>query len=249
MPRRARSIRGGLVYHVLNRANARATVFEKEADYWAFERVLAEAQRREPLRLLGYCLMPNHWHLLVWPKRGADRQVSEFMSWLTITHTQRWHAHHHTSGTGHVYQGRFKSFPVQRSGHLLKVLRYVERNPLRAGLVSRAEDWPWSSLGRWMHETAGGSGGQTKGRDEDGVEQTRPRLSPWPVDRPANWAESVNVAQSAEELESLRRCVNRGRPFGDSLWRGRLVARLGLEHTIRPRGRPRASRRSSRDAE
>ena len=98
MPRRARSIQGGLVYHVLNRSNGRHPIFRKEADYVAFERVLEEAFEREPLRILAYCVLPNHWHFVVWPKQGADRQVSEFFRWLTVTHTQRWHAHYHTSG-------------------------------------------------------------------------------------------------------------------------------------------------------
>src|SRR5581483_3399563 len=132
MPRRARAIEGGYPCHVLNRANARLPLFTKEADYEAFERVLEEAYGREPLRILSYCLMPNHWHLVVWPKVGAGRQVSEFMRWLTVTHTQRWHAHRHTSGTGHLYHGRFKSFPIESDDHLYTVLRYVERNPLRA---------------------------------------------------------------------------------------------------------------------
>jgi putative transposase len=118
MPRRARSIQGGLVYHVLNRSNGRHPIFRKEADYVAFERVLEEAFEREPLRILAYCVLPNHWHFVVWPKQGADRQVSEFFRWLTVTHTQRWHAHYHTSGNGHLYQGRFKSFPVESDDHL-----------------------------------------------------------------------------------------------------------------------------------
>ena len=143
MPRRARSIQGDLLYHVLNRANARITLFEKDEDYAAFERVLDEAHAREPLRLLGYCVMPNHWHMVVWPKRGGDRQVSEFLRWLTVTHTQRWHAHYHTSGSGHLYQGRFKSFPIESDEHLYAVLRYVERNPVRANLIERAEAWRW----------------------------------------------------------------------------------------------------------
>ena len=128
MPRRARSIQGGCVYHVLNRSNGRQPIFRKDEDYEAFERVLEQAHAREPLRILAYCLMPNHWHLVVWPKAGRDRQVSEFLRWLTVTHAQRWHAHYHSSGTGHLYQGRFKSFPVQSDAHLYTVLRYVERN-------------------------------------------------------------------------------------------------------------------------
>jgi hypothetical protein len=88
------------------------------------------------MRLLAYCLMPNHFHLLVWPR--ADGDLSQFLRWLTVTHTQRWHAHHRTAGTGHLYQGRFKSFPVQSDEHFLTVCRYVERNALRANLVGRA---------------------------------------------------------------------------------------------------------------
>ena len=147
MPRRARAIEGGLAYHVLNRANARLPLFKKPADYSAFEQVLEEAFEREPLRILGYCLMPNHWHLVVWPTAGADNQVSEFMRWLTVTHTQRWHAHRHSAGTGHLYQGRFKSFPIQGDEHLYTVLRYVERNPVRANLVAQAELWRGRAFG------------------------------------------------------------------------------------------------------
>src|SRR5882757_1619121 len=112
MPRRHRNAPGGIVYHVLNRGNGRAPIFENEGDYAAFERVLEEALAREPVRLLAYCLMPNHWHLVLWPRE--DGQLSEFMRLLTVTHTQRWHAHHHAIGTGPLYQGRFKSFPIQR---------------------------------------------------------------------------------------------------------------------------------------
>ena len=118
LPRRARSIIGGYVYHVLNRANGRLRLFKKQADFAAFEQVLLEAQKRVPLRILSYVVMGNHWHFVVWPKRGRHEEVSEFFRWLTVTHSQRWHAHHGTSGMGHVYQGRFKSFPVAGDEHL-----------------------------------------------------------------------------------------------------------------------------------
>jgi putative transposase len=167
MPRRARSIQGGYVYHVLNRSNARAALFLKEEDYAAFERVLEEASRRVPLRILGYCVMPNHWHMVVWPRVGQDRQVSEFLRWLTVTHTQRWHAHHHTAGSGHLYQGRFKSFPVESDEHLYTVLRYVERNPVRANLVERAQEWRWSSLVDMPRVTTGPANCWLLGRSLD----------------------------------------------------------------------------------
>ena len=244
MPRKPRSIVGGLIYHVLNRANARATLFETDGDYGAFERVLSEAQERYGLRLLGYCVMPNHWHLVVWPEQGADRLVSDFMRWLAATHTQRWHAFHQTVGTGHLYQGRFKSFPMQRSGHLLNVLRYIERNPLRAGLVRRAELWKWSSLARWACEgefgTAEGGIAVPEARPiARRTSRVRPRLTRWPVVRPADWLDAVNRPETEVELAALRNSANRGCPYGDADWRGRMIASLGIEHTIRRPGRPR----------
>ena len=110
MPRSAQSILGGYAYHVLNRANGRLRLFKKEADFVAFEEALVEAHQRVSLRILGYTLMRNHWHFVVWPEREKDRQVSEFFRWLTVTHSQRWHAHHGTSGMGHVYQGASSRF-------------------------------------------------------------------------------------------------------------------------------------------
>jgi putative transposase len=218
MPRRARNTPAGLVYHILNRGVGRRTLFHKPEDYAAFERVLAEAHERVPLRILAHCLMPNHWHFVVLPEREGE--LSGFMQWLTHTHTQRWHAHYRTSGTGHLYQGRFKSFPVKRDLHLLLVLRYVERNALRANLVSRAEDWVWGSL--WRRENQRGLG----------------ILSDWPVARPEDWLDFVNEAQSPAELEALRGSVSRGSPFGDDEWRAAVTKELSLEWTLRPRGRP-----------
>ena len=166
MGRAKRATDGGLIFHVLNRANARATIFKKPADYAAFERTLHEACGRVDLRVLSYCLMPNHWHFVLWPRRDGD--LSRFMGWLTLTHTQRWHAHHHTTGTGHLYQGRFKSFPVQNAEHFLTVCRDVERNALRANLVDRAEDWRWCSL--WHRQ------------QQD--ELSTSVLHEWPIERP-----------------------------------------------------------------
>ena len=134
------------MYHVINRGVGRQTLFHKQEDYAAFERVLAEVHAEIPVRTLGYCLMPNHWHFVLWPRE--DGELSAFMRRVTHTHTQRWHAHYHTTGTGHLYQGRFKNFPVKSDVHLLLVLRYVERNALQANLVARAEDWTWCSLWR-----------------------------------------------------------------------------------------------------
>lgn len=224
MPRRRRSIVGGIIYHVLNRAAARRTLFEDPPDYAAFQRTLHEAHARLPLRILAYCLMPTHWHLVVWPLAGPqhDDDVSQFMRWLTITHTQRWHAHHHTTGTGPVYQGRFKAFPVSDDHHLPIMLRYVERNNLRANLAKNAEDWPWSSL--WARLYGGPAATSI--------------LSDWPMPIPPDWAVRVNQPETPAELAAVRRAVQRNQPFGPAPWVRQVARQLNLAHTLRPRGRP-----------
>jgi putative transposase len=219
MPRTARAIQAGLVYHVLNRGNGRARLFHKDADFAAFERVLAEGLERYPVDLLAYCLMSNHWHLVLRPQR-ADA-LGRLMGWVGVTHVRRHHEHHRTRGGGHLYQGRFKSFPVQDDVHFLTMCRYVEANARRAGLVGRAEEWPWGSA-----FTRGRAGALLA-------------LAKWPMPRPRNWMADVNEPQTAAELEALRISVNRGRPFGDETWVKRTAARLGLEFTLRSPGRPR----------
>ena len=227
MPRRLRCNTGGYVYHALNRSVGRATLFRKDGDYAAFEKVMREAKEWQAIRLLGYCLMPNHWHLVLWPVHDAD--LSEFLRWLTVTHTQRYHAHYHSAGNGPVYQGRFKSFPIQEDDHMLTVLRYVERNARRASMVARAEEWRWSSL--WWRAQGRGAG-----LVDDG-----------PVSLPASWLKYVNGPETEAELEGLRRSVVRGRPFGDRSWVQGTAKCLGLEATLRQQGRPRKA--SAQDAQ
>src|SRR5437867_6419127 len=195
MPRRERVATGGLVFHVLNRAVARDKILRKPADYQAFEQILQEAREWVPMRLLCYSLMPNHWHLVLWPRGDSD--LSEYMRWLSVTHTKRWHSHHHSIGTGALYQGRFKSFPVEADDHFLTVCRYVERNALRANLVERAEEWRWSSLWHRCHTTQ------------------VPWLSDWPLAVPGRWLEYVNKVGTESELTALRQSVLRGAPYGD----------------------------------
>ncbi|MEX2317235.1 MAG: transposase [Pirellulales bacterium] len=143
MPRRPRVATGGYVYHVLNRAVGRRRIFKKAGDYAAFEKVLAEANDWVDMRLLAFCLLPNHWHLVLWPRK--DNDLSEYMRWLTNTHTRRWHLAHGTAGTGPLYQGRFKSFPVEDDDHFYSVCRYAERNAVRANLAASIEEWRWGS--------------------------------------------------------------------------------------------------------
>ena len=214
---------GGIVYHALNRGNERNELFHKPEDYSAFERIMIEAIDRCPIRLLAYSLTPPHWHMVLWP--WEEGEMTEFLRLLTLTHSQRLHAYRHTTGWGHVYQGRFKSFPTEQDEPLLVVLRHVERNALRAKLVERAQDWRLCSLWRRLNG------------DEESL------LSAWPIDVPTDWVGQVNEAQSAAELEALRRSVNRGTPYGSEAWQMRTAKELRLEFTLRLRGRPRKEAR------
>jgi len=227
MGRPHRAAVGGYVYHVLNRANARRPIFERDGDYEAFENILLAAVERTETRLLAYCLMPNHWHLLVWPRQ--DGELSRFVGWLTLTHTQRWHAHRQSAGSGHLYQGRFKSFPIEQDKHFYVVARYVERNALRANLASRAQQWRWGSLYRWLRASA----------------EDRALLAAWPLARKAGWTDHVNAPHTPAELAALHRSVSRGAPYGSEAWTERAVRKLGLEATIRPRGRPSKAEKGS----
>jgi putative transposase len=218
-----------MIFHVLNRGVGRREIFRKDEDFAAFERVMAHALAAVPIRLFAYCLMPNHWHLLVCPAKNG--QLAAFMARLTMTHTRRWQEHYHEVGYGHLYQGRFKSFPVQEDVHFLAVARYIERNPLRANLVQNAADWRWSSLYRRQHFK----------EMEDRGEIV---LAPWPVERPGDWARRVQTAQNEKELSALRTSLSKGRPFGDATWQAITTRRLGLQSSHRGVGRPRKEKKS-----
>lgn len=209
----------GVVFHVLNRGVRRLRLFDQPGDYRAFLKVFGEAQERIPMRCLAYCLMPNHFHLVLWPR--TDTEMPAFMAWLTATHSKRWHARRQTAGTGHVYQGRYKAFPVSSDVHLLRLCRYVERNALRAGLVARAEDWPWCSLA------------QRAGR------RSTISLADWPVPRPADWSDLVQL-DVAEETQDLRQAVSRSSPYGLEEWRVQVASQLQLVSSLAPVGRPRS---------
>jgi putative transposase len=220
MPRTARCIIADHCYHVLNRGNRRATLFHEPADYEQFLLLVRKAQERLELPVLAACMMPNHIHLVVRPNHAAD--LASWTRWLFTTHV-RWH-HAKYATTGHLWQGRYKAFVCQGDHHLLTVMRYVERNALRAKLVESAEDWRWGSLA-WRRSP-------------------RPALAltESPVPLPSYWRQLVNEPQTATELAEIRRCVNRQRPFGDEHWVSERVREMGLENTLAPNGRPRRSR-------
>lgn len=217
MPRRARVSVGGICYHVINRGNRRARVFHDDSAYTGFLDFMSRASEAVPMRVVGYCLMPNHFHLVLWPIDDGD--MSRWMHRLMTAHA-RFH-HRRFSSDGRIWQDRFKSFPIEQDRHLLSVLRYVERNPLRAKMVDSAQQWRWSSLA-WPAQT---------------------RKMALAVVAPAaigdDWLGIVNKPQSAAELEAIRTSVTRGRPYGSAKWCRNTAEMLGLQETLRPVGRPR----------
>ena len=222
MPRRRRQSTAGLIFHVMNRGAKRAALFETSDDYDAFVSILGDGLGRFDVALFAYCLMQNHWHLLLSP--GIDRELSAFMHWLTTTHARRWQSFRRLDGQGAVYQGRFKAVPVCNDDHFLSVSRYVERNPVRAGLVASAGDWRWSSLGQRARRI------------------TSPPLAAWPVPMPTQWTEYVDVPQTATEVDGIRQAIKNGRPIGKEPWSNEVLTRMGVVET-RPRGRPRKDAR------
>jgi putative transposase len=235
MPRKLRTARGGIVYHVLNRAVARGSLFDDEGDYQAFLKVLIETIARTGMRLLAFCIMPNHWHLVLWPTK--DGQLSLFMRLLSVTHVRRWHAHRRTTGTGPIYQGRFKSFPVQEDRHFLIVCRYVERNPVRAGLVSDPDKWQWCSLWQRNH-------------DPQSAKWLMPQAD-WPVKVPSDlrpWDRFVREPETAAERDALARCLKRGAPFGQKRWVQTTAKKLDLQSSLRPQHRPKKKQPPKKDS-
>jgi putative transposase len=201
----------------MNRGARKMRLFDEPGDYRTFLDLMVDAQQHVPMRCLAYCVMPNHFHLVLWPRE--DGHLSRFMFLLTGGHAMQWQHFRQTRGLGHVYQGRFKALPVSEDGHFLRVCRYVEQNPLRAGLVSRAEDWPWSSLSQ-------------RNRSRPGVS-----LEPWPVSQPRHWLDLVNRDRK-DDFVDIREAIKRNAPFGSETWKTAMTERLGLRRTVAPIGRP-----------
>jgi len=219
MARKPRIDVGGQVYHILNRANARLPIFFKEEDYKMFETILEDACTAYDMRLLAYCLMPNHFHLVLHTRRDGDLQ--KFMQWVTLTHTQRWHTKNKTVGTGHLYQGRYKSLLAQDDAHLLGLIRYVERNPLRAKLVKNLDNWKFSSYWRRKH----GTGNQKR------------ILTEWPVDMPKDYETFIHEPMTIEELEKIRDAVQHRQVHGSDQWTVSMQKKYKISEE-KQRGRP-----------
>ncbi|HVJ27799.1 MAG TPA: transposase [Vicinamibacterales bacterium] len=172
MARPRRNTAPNAIHHIVNRANRKKLIFRKPEDYKAFVSILEEAVDRFGMRLIGFCIMPNHWHLVVWTNDTVS--ISAFMHWVTSTHVRRYHLHYGLTGTGHLYQARYRNHVCKDDDGVVKVMRYVEGNPVAAGLTERAQKWEWSSM---RVRLAG---------DEAGF------LTDPPVALPADWPTYVN---------------------------------------------------------
>jgi putative transposase len=219
MPRHPRVSPDGYVQHVINRGDHRETIFHKPADFAAFIAFMAESAERVAMRIVAYCIMRNHFHLLLWPYHGSD--LSAYMQTLMNLHIPRYLRHYPPASPGHIYQGRYHNVIVQHGAPVLKVARYVEANPVAAGLVERAEDYEWSSAWRFANG------------------ENRPVLDTTLIARSDEWRNFVNEPLSAENVAEIEQCLRKGRPIGDPAWTGRMIDELGLKHTTRGQGRPR----------
>jgi putative transposase len=204
------------VYHVLNRGNGRQEVFHREDDYAGFVELIKKAKRRYAVKLFGYCLMPNHYHMVVMIEEAEE--LSRWMQWLMTSHVRRYHREHESNG--HVWQGRYKSFVIESDDHLLTVMRYVEGNPVRAGLAGSAIEWRWSSHAEVI------------GKKE------RQIIDELPIDLPDGWSRYVDEPLTEKEIDRVRESVKRQCPYGRREWIAEVSSQFGLESTLRPRGRP-----------
>ena len=194
MPNHPTAGHAGTIFHVVNRATRGQLLFEDFGEYLLFNRLLAWALGRTPIDLFAYCLMPNHWHLLLRPEASHD--LSQFMYDLTKQHALELRRWRDNLGTGAVYQGRYRASPVHAETYFYRAARYVERNPVRANLSERADGWLWSSASRV------------------GIIQGV-RLAEWPEPRPKTWSDFVNEVESPEDLALIRKRTRRCEPIDD----------------------------------
>jgi len=220
MARQPRIDVAGEIYHVINRSNARWRIFKTPEDYASVLDCLEETLEKHPLDIFSFCIMPNHWHFAVKPRQNGD--MGKFFGKFTQKVTQRWHAAHHTAGSGHLFQGRFKSFLVEKDPYFIQLMKYIESNPLRAKMVKQAEDWEWSSLNLRINNK----------------EQAAKVLTAWPVDMPRDYLKDVNKPLPKPKLEDIRKSILRSNPLGNELWTKQTVKKYDLEYTIRQPGRP-----------
>jgi putative transposase len=219
VPRISRVVIPGLAHHVTQRGNNRQDVFLTDADRIAYLQNLKHQATKCRLEVLGYCLMTNHVHLVVVPE--SETALAQAIGRTHFTHAQRFNAEHGRSG--HLWQGRFYSCAME-PGHELSALRYVEQNPVRAGLAGEAWRYPWSS--------AAAHAGQP---DPSGM------LDPKSWQRLCgglDWRTFLSERMPGEEYSNLRRQTMTGRPLGTARFLTAAGKQLSRELQARPIGRP-----------
>jgi putative transposase len=220
MPRAARVDVGDNFYHVINRAIMRLPIFTNDEEYLHFEKLIKEAVAEVDVEIIAYTIMPNHWHFLIRTKNDGD--LGLFMHRLTSTHTRQVKVKTGTVGTGPIYQGRYKSFIIENGRYLSAVFKYIERNPVRAKLVERVEDWRWGSAWRRFR----------------GSFKQKELLSDLPMSIFDDYPAWINVAESIDEVEGVRKSVNKNAPYGSESWLEKTVIQFNLQMTLRNPGRP-----------
>ena len=215
MPRIARGETAGGIYHIINRGNMKMQVFDNKEDYEYFLELLEIGTKREKVEIHAYCLMPNHFHLLLVPKE--EKSLSRLMQWVMTSHVRYYHKKNKTSG--HIWKGRYKSFMVEKESYYLTLIRYIESNAHRTKLTQKAEEWKYGSL-------------------YERVTKKRELLNEPYVELYDEWVQYVNQPLKEGELEKIRNSVNRQAPLGQEQWQIETATKYGMLSTLRKRGRP-----------
>lgn len=215
MPRIPRGDAAEGIYHIINRGNMRMQIFDDQDDYEYFLELLKKGAEKERISVHAYCLLPNHFHLLLSPMHEGS--LSRMMQWVMTSHVRYYHRKNKTSG--HVWQGRYKSFIIEKESYYISVMRYIEANALRAGLVTKGEEWIYGSL----HER---------------VSTEKILLSEPLIEIGDDWVSYVNEPMKIYELEKIRNSVNRQAPLGEEGWQIEVASQYGLLSTLGNRGRP-----------
>ncbi|PHR53871.1 MAG: transposase [Arcobacter sp.] len=215
MPRVARALADDQIYHIINRGNRREKIFHDEYDFTKILELFSKAKDRFRIKIYAYCLMDNHYHLVLYTEYG--KSLSECMQWIGTSYVRYYNKRYKTSG--HLWQGRYKSFIVQKESYFISLIKYVEANPLRANIVKDASEYKYSSL-----------------IQRDRKEQNL--LDALPVEIPSNWIDFVNDVEKESDIEIIRNSINRQAPLGEQGWQEIMCERYGIESSIRARGRP-----------
>ena len=220
MPRLARNVFAGIPHHITQRGNRREDVFFSDSDRKIYLTWLKEYSRKHGLEILAYCLMTNHVHLVVVPE--TEKTLQEVLKPLHMRYAQR--INREKGWKGHLWQGRFFSSPLD-DAYLWAAIRYVERNPVRANMLRKAEQYSWSSAAAHC------------GIKADGV-LTKSKTWGKKFKQIADWSAWLAEEEEQDKLSLLRRNIEKGLPTGSERFIKKLEAVSGKELRFRPQGRP-----------